>query len=108
MVSGGLRWTLLAALAVGLWGFWGGCPSACAFDHGNGSVGLFYNYYAPVGPSGVPAQLYVSPRPTPPMVGHTYVTYEALAPHEFLYRHHRVYSRYHPGGGATVTKVRWH
>ncbi len=108
MPSGRLRCTLLAALAVGLGGFWGHCPSAAAFDHGNGGGGLFYNYYVPPGPSGgVPAQMYVCPRPTPPMVGHTYVTYQPLAPHEFLYRHHRVYYRSNPGAGATVTTVHW-
>ncbi len=108
MVSGRSRWTLLAALAVGLWGFWGDCPPARAVDNGNGGGGPVYNYYVPPGPNGgVPAQLYVCPRPTPPMVGHTYITYQALAPHEFLYRHHRVYYRYHPGGGTTVTTVHW-
>ena len=34
---------------------------------------IFYNYYN--GPTvfgrGTPAQLYISPRPTPPLVGHT-------------------------------------
>ena len=40
---------------------------------------LFYNYYVPPvsccdrGAEG--AELYVSPRPTPPLVGHTYITY---------------------------------
>jgi len=70
---------------------------------------LFYNYY--VGPSpvvgGVPAQLYVSPRPTPPLVGQTYITYQPLMPHEFLYKHHRQYYRYHPGSGMTRTRVLW-
>ncbi|HEX7446868.1 MAG TPA: hypothetical protein VF306_04940, partial [Pirellulales bacterium] len=32
---------------------------------------LFYNYYVP-GYGAPPAQLYPSPRPTPPLVGHTY------------------------------------
>ena len=69
---------------------------------------LFYNYYVPpVGHPGVGAQLYVSPRPTPPMVGHTYVTYEALMPHEFLWKHHRVYWRYHPDGKRTRVQVCW-
>ena len=71
---------------------------------------LFYNYY--VGPGacggGIPAQLYLSPRPTPPWVGHTYVTYQPLMPHEFLYKHHRTYTRLHPDGSATRTRVRWH
>ncbi|MBX9791088.1 MAG: hypothetical protein K2Y37_19390 [Pirellulales bacterium] len=57
---------------------------------------LFYNYY--VGPSptygGVPAQMYLSPRPVPPHVGHTWITYQPLMPHEFLYTHHRTYYRH--------------
>jgi hypothetical protein len=70
---------------------------------------LFANYY--VGPApyagGIPAQMYISPRPTPPLVGHTYITYQPLMPHEMLYRHKRNYYTYHPYGGHTVTKVCW-
>ncbi len=70
---------------------------------------LFSNYY--VGPAcyagGVPAQLYTSPLPTPPFVGHTYITYEPLMPHEFMYRHKRTYSRHNPGEGWTRTTVRY-
>lgn len=55
---------------------------------------LFYNYYVD-GAGGVPAKLYISPRPTPPVVGHTYMTYQPLMPHEYLYRPHlRVYRRW--------------
>ena len=69
---------------------------------------LFYNYYAPpVGPRSVGAELYVSPRPTPPMVGHTYITYQPLMPHEFLYRHSRHYTTIHEDAPKTRTKVRW-
>jgi hypothetical protein len=73
---------------------------------------LFYNYYvAPVscnGYGGVGAQLYVSPRPTPPLVGHTYITYQPLMPHEFLYKHHRTYTRDNgPYAGVTKTHVWW-
>ena len=54
---------------------------------------LFYNYYVPpVGPGSVGAELYPCPRPTPPLVGHTYITYQPLMPHEFLYKHHRHYT----------------
>jgi hypothetical protein len=71
---------------------------------------LFYNFY--VGPGGanigVPAQLYPSPIATPPIVGHTYITYPALMPHEFLYHHSRHYYRHNPGGGWTHTTVRYH
>ncbi len=70
--------------------------------------GLFYNYYVPSPTGGPPASLYISPRPTPPWVGHTYITYEPLMPHEFLYRHHKVYRRYDGGPiPANVTHVRW-
>ena len=69
---------------------------------------LFYNYYVPPhGCAGVGAQLYPCPRPTPPLVGHTYVTYQPLMPHEFLYRHHRTYVRRNPDAGYTKTSVHW-
>ena len=66
---------------------------------------LFRNYYTQ-GP-GTPAQLYVSPRPTPAYVGHTWITYEPLMPHEFLYAHHRSYYAHHPDCSWTKTKVHW-
>lgn len=70
---------------------------------------LFYNYY--VGPAvlagGGAAQMYPTPVPTPPLVGHTYVTYQPLMPHEFLYKHHRTYYRHHPGQSWVQTKVCW-
>ncbi len=67
---------------------------------------LFYNYYVPpVG--GVGAKLYPCPRPTPPVVGHTYITYQPLMPHEFLYKHHRVYKTKHEDAAKTRTAVHW-
>src|SRR5262245_16091505 len=73
---------------------------------------LFYNYYVPGNPcggvGGVPAQLYISPRPTPAFVGHTYITYQPLMPHEFLYHHCRWYFKPNgEGSGLTTTKVCW-
>lgn len=69
---------------------------------------IFSNYYVGGPPyGGVPAQLYLCPRPTPPYVGHTWITYQPLMPHEFLYHHHRNYYRYY-NGGYTQTRVRWH
>jgi hypothetical protein len=69
---------------------------------------LQYNYYYPVpGGNGIPARLYLCPRPTPAHVGYTYITYQALAPHEFLWRHQATYYRPY-AGGMTVTNVRWH
>jgi hypothetical protein len=102
--------TTLRALIVA-----GACLVASQLDLGSprraeaAQPDLFYNFY--VGPSvygGAPAQLYVSPRPTPPLVGWTYVTYQPLMPHEFMYHHHRKYYRYYPSGGHTTTKVCWH
>lgn len=71
--------------------------------------GLFYNHYADAACGGVPAKLYVSPRPTPPFVGHTYITYEPLMPHENLYRHCRTYYSYDPGRclPSNTTHVWW-
>jgi hypothetical protein len=74
--------------------------------HGQ-SGDLFYNYYATPGYGGVGAELYPCPRPTPPLVGHTYFTYQPLLPHEFLYLHHRTYLRENPGAGWTKTEVKW-
>jgi hypothetical protein len=75
-----------------------------------GTPDLFYNYYAWPSCTDVGAELYVSPRPVPPLVGHTYITYQPLMPHEMLYTHHRTYHRYYNGGqGLNRTHVKyWH
>jgi hypothetical protein len=75
-----------------------------------GQPDLFYNYYAWPSCTGLGAELYVSPRPVPPWVGHTYITYQPLMPHEFMYSHHRTYHRYYNGGqGLNRTHVSyWH
>lgn len=74
-----------------------------------GNPALFYNFYAPNYCGGVPAQLYIAPRPVPPRVGHTYYTYQPLMPHEFTYPHYRTYRSYYDGGrGMTRTKVHWY
>lgn len=66
---------------------------------------LFYNYY--VGPPGVPAQMYLCPRPTPPLVGHTWITYQPLMPHEFMYKHSRKYYQYYRDGSYTQASIRY-
>lgn len=69
---------------------------------------LFYNYYVGNNCGGMGAQLYLSPRPVPPFVGHTYITYQPLMPHEFLYAHDRTYHRYYNGGlGLTRAHVHY-
>ena len=67
-----------------------------AFARQSTAGDLFYNFYSPpVGYESVGAQLYPCPRPTPRWVGWTYITYQPLMPHEFLYRHKRVYRTKH-------------
>ncbi len=70
---------------------------------------LFYNYYAQPGPcdNATAAGIYPSPRPVPPNVGWTWVTYQPFMPHEMLYRHERSYYTYNPGAGWTRTNVRY-
>jgi len=61
---------------------------------------VFHNYY-PNTMTGVnSANMYPTPYPTPPSVGHTYYTYQPLYPHEYLYQHRRVY--YNTYGGPEM------
>ena len=69
---------------------------------------VFYNYYAPNN-QGSAAGAFPAPYPTPAHVGHTYYTYQALMPNEFLYRHHRTYYQFYNNGmGLNRTKVHWY
>jgi len=69
---------------------------------------LFYNYYAQPGPyNGAAAGLYVSPRPVPANVGHTWVTYQPYMPHEYTYAHKRAYYTHTAGAGWRRTNVRY-
>jgi hypothetical protein len=73
-----------------------------------GRPDLFYNGWVAPNCGGVGASLYLSPRPVPPYVGNTYITYQPLMPHEFLYHHHRGYHRYYNDGrGLNRTCVRY-
>ena len=89
----------------------GGCRTCGVGDcsyRWYGQPDLFYNDYAWPQCSGVGAALYVSPRPVPPHVGHTFITYQPLYPHEFMYGHHRTYHRYYNGGqGLNRTHVKY-
>jgi hypothetical protein len=68
---------------------------------------LFANYYVGPQPSGTAAQMYISPLPVPAHVGHTYVPYQPLMPHEFLNKHTRSHYAHAPGAGWTRSKVRY-
>ena len=87
---------------------------ACQTDRADAAVRYrtpsdqFCNHYVPaVGYQGQAALLYVAPRPAPPLVGYTYITYEPLMPHEFLWKHCRCYKRIHPDGKRTKVHVFW-
>jgi hypothetical protein len=68
---------------------------------------LFANYYEGPNPSGVPVGMYVSPRPVPAYVGHTYTTYQPFMPHEYLYAHKRSHYAHCPGAGWSRAKIRY-
>lgn len=69
---------------------------------------LFANQYTQGCANSATAQMYVSPRPVPTWVGHTYITYQPFYPHEMLYRHtDRYHSYYDNGRGLNRTSVRY-
>ncbi|MBM4000265.1 MAG: hypothetical protein FJ297_12150 [Planctomycetes bacterium] len=75
----------------------------------SGRPDLFHNFYVPADCGQVGAQLYVSPQPVPANVGHTYVTYQPMMPHEMLYPHYHSYYRYYDGGrGMTRTATAYY
>ena len=80
---------------------------------------VFYNHYLQPAMDGTAAAMYPAPMPTPAFVGQTQITYQPLLPHEYMYRHRRVYYRPHGTrdmfysdpctndmGGTTYTKTR--
>ncbi len=71
---------------------------------------LTYNYYyPPQGAAPYPPRMYLCPRPVPEFVGYTWISYEPMAPHEFLWRNHgRRYYRDHGDGGSTITTINWY
>jgi hypothetical protein len=67
---------------------------------------LFNNFYVGGNCGSIPAGMYPMPMPTPPLVGHTYYTYQPLLPHEYMYAHYRVYHHhYNHNRGLTRTRV---
>jgi hypothetical protein len=78
-------------------------------NHEYGNPDLFYNFYVPPTCGGMGGEMYPAPGLVPAYVGQTYFTYQPLMPHEFLYKHRRVYHRYYnEGRGLTRTSVNWH
>jgi hypothetical protein len=83
-------------------------PSGCLPYYEPSRPDLFYNYYIGPGCGTAAAEMYPSPLPTPPLVGHTYYTYQPFYPQEWLYHHHRDYHHYYDyGRGLNRTHVWW-
>ena len=102
---------VIAAASFLAAGSFGSPNQAAAADCGYSvaNQALFYTYYIGAGyPGAYPAAMHLCPRPTPPLVGHTFITYQPFHPHEFMYRHHRVYTRRHCHGGTTRTRISYH
>lgn len=90
------------AFGLGLGGAYGCLPHDYLNPH------LFYNFYVGGNCGSIPAGMYPSPMPTPPIVGHTFYTYQPLLPHEFMYAHKRVYHHhYNYNRGLHRTRVVW-
>jgi len=90
-------------------GLTGHCQQLNCRPRTDGQPQLFYNYYVPGTCGGMPVALYLAPRPVPPIVGHTYYTYQPFLPHELLYVHDRTYHRYYDNGrGLTRTHISWY
>lgn len=75
-------------------------------DRGYGRPDLFYNYYTQGYANRLNAQMYLSPVPVPPNVGHTFYTYQPFLPHHLLYPHVDKYHRYYDcGRGMNRTRA---
>ncbi len=74
-----------------------------------GQPDLFYNYYTQGYSNSANAQMYLSPLPVPPNVGHTFYTYQPFYPHHMLYAHKDRYHRYYDNGrGMNRTRAHYY
>ena len=78
----------------------------CAPHYSDTQPDLFYNYYVGANCGQYPAAMYTAPVQTPPVVGHTFFTYQPLYPHEYLYTHKRIYHHYYHDGGHGLSRTR--
>ncbi|HEX4131111.1 MAG TPA: hypothetical protein VHZ24_13810 [Pirellulales bacterium] len=71
---------------------------------------LFYNFYENGSwQGGIPVKMYPAPLPVPAYTGETYITYQPMMPHEFLYPHCRTYRRTRLGIiPVNTTHVMWY
>jgi len=111
MVHRFLPASLIAALLAGFW--LSGSDSSAAEVRMKRTISyqskndLFYNYQVGPNPSGTAAAMYISPRPVPAHVGHTYTTYQPLMPHEYMYKHTRSHYAHTQGAGWSRSKIRY-
>ncbi|TWU35919.1 hypothetical protein [Novipirellula artificiosorum] len=71
-----------------------------------GQPDLFYNNYTQGNCNRTNAQMYLSPVPVPPNVGHTFFTYQPFYPEELLYSHkNRFHNYYDNGRGMNRTRA---
>ena len=71
-----------------------------------GQPDLFYNYFTQGYCNQTNAQMYLSPVPVPPNVGHTFTTYQPFYPHEYMYWHkNRFHNYYDNGRGMNRTRA---
>lgn len=90
-----LRWALAALVVLSAGWIVGDGGKAMAFELRRAAVSYG-------------ADMYPAPRSyVPPLVGHTYIPYEPLAPANFLYHHEKQYVTHHAEGGVTRTHVNW-
>ncbi len=80
--------------------------NAAAIQRGYGRPDLFYNNYTQGNANRANAQMYLSPVPVPPNVGHTFYTYQPFYPQEMLYAHKdRFHNYYDNGRGMNRTRA---
>ena len=71
-----------------------------------GNTDLFYNYYTNGMANRANAQMYMSPLPVPPNVGHTFFTYQPFYPEEMLYwDKNKFHNNYDNGRGMNRTRA---
>jgi len=87
----------------------GGGGGGAGFGRSYGQPDLFYNYYTQGYSNQTNAQMYLSPLPVPPNVGHTFFTYQPFYPHEMLYWHKNRFHRYYDNGrGMNRTRATYY
>ena len=74
-----------------------------------GNPDLFYNYFTKGNCNQTNAQMYLSPLPVPPNVGHTFFTYQPFYPHHMMYAHKDRFHRYYDNGrGMNRTRATYY